>query len=154
MPKRCYNCKSTDLRQSQHEDRLDVGGHRFTRVLPATRCAKCGEETIPGPAMGAFELDAAAELARHGEMSAETFAFMRRALGLKAVELAELLDVAHETVSRWERAHLAVERRAAALLAAMVLDRIEGRTTTLDRLRALLKPEPLPHLVRLVPRPT
>jgi hypothetical protein len=34
----------------------------------------------------------------------------------------------------------------------MVIDKLEGRTSTLDRLRALLKPEPLPALVRLVPR--
>lgn len=35
------------------------------------------------------------------------------------------------------------------LLAAMVLDRLEGRTTTLDRLKALLEAKPLPQLVRL-----
>jgi transcriptional regulator with XRE-family HTH domain len=77
---------------------------------------------------------------------------MRKAIGVRAVEFAELLDVTHETVSRWEHGHLPVERRAAALLSAMVIDKLEGRTSTLDRLRALLKPEPLPALVRLVPR--
>jgi hypothetical protein len=55
-------------------------------------------------------------------------------------------------VSRREHGKLPLERGPFALLLAMVLDRLEGRTTTLDRLKALLKPEPLPKLVRLVPR--
>ncbi|HTP29443.1 MAG TPA: hypothetical protein VMK12_27735, partial [Anaeromyxobacteraceae bacterium] len=66
--------------------------------------------------------------------------------------LAELLDVTIETISRWEHGKQSLDRRAVALLASMVLDRIEGRTSTLDRLKALLKPEPLPSVVQLVPR--
>lgn len=150
--KRCYKCKGETLAETKVEERLDVAGKTFTASIPATKCATCGEVYYSGPVLEAFELDAAGELARHGEVLAEAFSFMRRSLGLKATDLAELLDVTHETVSRWENGHQPVERRAAALLSAMVIDRLEGRNATLDRLKALLKPEPLPKLVRLVPR--
>jgi putative zinc finger/helix-turn-helix YgiT family protein len=149
---RCYSCKGEALTAATAELELAIAGRTFQTTVAAIRCTGCGEQTIPGLALGAFELDVAGELARHGEVSAEAFKFMRKAIGMRAVEFAGLLDVTHETVSRWEHGHLPVERRAAALLSAMVLDRLEGCTTTLDRLKALLKPDPLPPLVRLVPR--
>lgn len=152
MAKRCFNCKSTDVVAGKHEDRIELGGHRFRRSVPTRRCKRCGEETIKGQDVESFELDVAAEFARHGQLPADAFRYMRRVLGLKAAELAELLDVTPETISRWENEKQSIERRAAALLSAMVLDKLEGRTSTLDRLKALMKPSRLPRLVRLVPR--
>jgi putative zinc finger/helix-turn-helix YgiT family protein len=152
MAKRCFSCKGAELVAAEHEDRLEVAGHKFTRSLPTLRCSRCGDETMNGADIEAFELEVAAELARHGELPADAFRFMRRTLGMKAADLAGLLDVAAETVSRWENAKQAIERRAAALLSSMVLDKLEGRTSTLDRLQALREPSPLPRLVRLVPR--
>lgn len=151
--KRCIQCKGDRLVETTAEERLEVAGKTFAASVPVIRCADCGESYYPGPALELFELEVAGELARHGEVSPEAFRFMRKALGFPAVELADLLDVAHETVSRWEHGRLPIERRAAALLSALVLDRLEGRTSTLDRLKALLKPEPLPSLVRLAWRP-
>jgi transcriptional regulator with XRE-family HTH domain len=84
-----------------------------------------------------------------GPATGEAFRFMRKVLGIPAIELAELLDVAPETVSRWENGKLPIERRALALLASMVLDRVEGVTTTLERLRSLRDPPAAPALVRL-----
>ena len=150
--KRCYECKSGKLVAVTVEIDRAVAGHTFKAAVPAVRCATCGEETYAGEDLAAFEVAIAGELARHGVVSAEAFSFMRRAIGLMARDLAELLDVAPETVSRWEHGKLPLERCPFALLSAMVLDTLEGRTTTLDRLKALLKPEPLPKLVRLVPR--
>jgi putative zinc finger/helix-turn-helix YgiT family protein len=149
MAKRCVECRGDKMVTAQAEEQLEVAGKTFTAMLPVTKCANCGATYISHDALGVLEMGTAAELARHGEVSAESFGFMRRALGMKASELAELLDVTHETVSRWEHGHQPVERRAVALLSAMVLDRVEGRSTTLERLRALLKPEPLPRLVRV-----
>ena len=152
MARRCFNCKSTELVAAKHEDRLEVAGHKFTRSIPTLRCSRCGEETMKGADIEAFELEVAAELARHGELPADAFRFMRRTLGMKAADLADLLDVTAETVSRWENEKQAIERRAAALLSSMVLDKLEGRTSTLDQLRAIQEPSPLLKLVRLVPR--
>jgi putative zinc finger/helix-turn-helix YgiT family protein len=152
--KRCYKCKGETLEETKVEETRHLAGRTFTASVPALECSACGELYFPGPALEAFDVAVAGELARHGVVSAEAFAFMRRAIGMMARDLAELLDVAPETVSRWEHGKLPLERGPFALLAAIVLDRLEGRTTTLDRLKALLKPEPLPKLVRLVPRPT
>lgn len=151
--KRCALCKSERLVVTQHADRREVAGRMFTATIQAKRCESCGEEYLELNDLAALDMAIAGELARHGEMSGESFRFMRKALGMRALEFAELLDVTHETVSRWEHERLPVERRAAALLCAMVLDRLEGRTTTLDRLKTLLKPDPLPDLVQLVPPP-
>jgi len=153
MPKRCVECRGSEMVASEAEERIKVAGRTFAAIIPATKCAKCGAIYLSHEAVGVLELAAAGELARHGAVSAEAFSFMRRALGLRALELAELLAVTPETVSRWEHDRQPLDRGAAALLSAMVMDRLERRTTTLDSLKALLKPEPLPRLVRLVLRP-
>ena len=151
--KRCYNCKDKKLVVTSVELDRKIGRRTFKTKVAATRCASCGEETYAGNELAAFDLSVAGELARHGEISPEAFGFMRRALGMRALELAELMDVTNETISRWEHGKQSLDHRAVALLASIVLDRLEGRTTTLDRMKALLKPEPLPRLVHLVPRP-
>ena len=150
--KRCYNCEGGRLIKAKVEERVKVGRRTFVSTLPVIRCSTCGEETFAGPDLQALELRIAGELARHGEVAAEAFSFMRRVLGVRAMDLAEYLDVTPETVSRWEHGKQPIDRGAAALLSAMVVDRLEGRTTTVDRLKTLLKPRRLPRLVRLVPR--
>ena len=150
--KRCYNCEGGRLIKAKVEERVKVGRRTFVSTLPVIRCSTCGEETFAGPDLQALELRIAGELARHGEVAAEAFSFMRRVLGVRAMDLAEYLDVTPETVSRWEHDKQPIDRGAAALLSAMVVDRLEGRTTTVDRLKTLLKPRRLPRLVRLVPR--
>jgi len=70
-------------------------------------------------------------------------------VGLRGTDLAALLDVAGETVSRWETGALPVERRALALLAAIVMEAVAGGTATLDRLRTLQAPTKLPKVVKV-----
>jgi transcriptional regulator with XRE-family HTH domain len=65
-----------------------------------------------------------------------TFKFIRKALGLRASELGDLLDVSPETVSRWENSHRAAERSVWNTLADLVSDKLHGTKTTLDRLTA------------------
>jgi transcriptional regulator with XRE-family HTH domain len=62
---------------------------------------------------------------------------MRKAIGLSATALAELLDVSMETVSRWEHGTRDAPLPAVAALGAMVLDHAAGSSATADRLRAL-----------------
>jgi putative zinc finger/helix-turn-helix YgiT family protein len=149
---RCFACKGEKLVATTVDSKRKVAGRTFKAAVPALKCAKCGEETYAGQDLEAFDLAVAGELASHGVATAEAFSFMRRALGMKAMELAELLDVAPETVSRWEHGKLPLERGPVALLTAMVLDTLEGKATTVERLRALRNPRRLPKLVTLVPR--
>jgi len=148
MTRKCHECGETKPVAADHEAKLTVGGRTYRATFPATRCASCGDVTFEGLYMQAFELGIAAHVAQVGARSGEEFAFMRKTLGFSATELAELLEVARETVSRWERGHQPLERRAVAILSELVADYLEGKTRTLDRLRMLREP---PKLAKTVP---
>jgi putative zinc finger/helix-turn-helix YgiT family protein len=138
--KRCVQCKHVGLENQQADDQIMVGERTFTATLPAQVCPICGETYIGFEDLGRFEHAVASTLAREGTSSPEAFRFMRKSLGIPAVELAELLDVTPETVSRWEHGKLRVERRSLALLGSLVLEHAEGRTSMLDHLRSLKEP--------------
>lgn len=89
------------------------------------------------------------DLALAGEATGEVFKFIRKAVGMKASELAELLGVAAETISRWETGEREVDRGAFALLADIARERLEGRASTLGMLKALRAPRRLAKTVRL-----
>ena len=75
--------------------------------------------------------------------------FMRKAVGLPAVTLAELLDTSPETVSRWERSVSHIDRAAFAILAGIVMEKEDHRSDTLERLRALRNPARLSQMVQI-----
>lgn len=82
-------------------------------------------------------------------MGPEGFRWLRKAAHLKGNELAALLDLTPMQVSRWENGKKPLERRAVALVSALVLERIEGKPATrdvLDRLAAGKRP---PRRVKL-----
>lgn len=136
---RCWKCKGK-CGATTAPDEVIVDGMTFRADIPAIRCGDCGEIIYPGPALEAFELGVARALVARGISSGPALKFVRKAMGLRAVDLAELLGVAAETISRWETGERAPDRNALALLGALVEDRIEGRTTTVDRLPAIDKP--------------
>lgn len=149
---RCIQCDAGRLRKSQAEHRVEVGDFVFEVTVPAQSCAKCAERYVHHDVLERADLVISAWLADHGVRTREAFRFMRKAIGMRAVDLATLLEVTPETVSRWERGALSVEPRAIALLGALVQDALEGRTTTVERLRALREPaEPPRAPVRLPP---
>jgi putative zinc finger/helix-turn-helix YgiT family protein len=133
---RCVECGGP-VGAGTAEDTIRVGKARVVVTYPVRRCGKCGEEYVDGEVSRRIDLLVAARVAELGEVSGEAFRFARKALGLRAIDLAELLDVSADTISRWERGAVAVDRAALALLAAAAADALDNRTTTLDRLRAL-----------------
>jgi putative zinc finger/helix-turn-helix YgiT family protein len=147
--KRCTECERGRPLETTAPDRVTVGGRTFTTDVPALRCDACGKTYLDGPSLEAFELAVARELATLGPATWETFRFMRKTLGMRAADLAELLDVTPETVSRWETGKLDVARAAWSTLADVVVERAEGRTRMLDRLRAIKEPKKLAKTVRI-----
>jgi DNA-binding transcriptional regulator YiaG len=123
--------------------------HAFVGEVRQLRCRKCGEAYTDIAEIERVELAAARALAESGEVSGSSFRFMRHALGYTAAKLAELFGTRAETLSHWERGHRDVDRYAWATLAAMVTDRLEGRTDTIDRLGVMRAPRPLAKAVRL-----
>ncbi|HET9931130.1 MAG TPA: type II TA system antitoxin MqsA family protein [Polyangiaceae bacterium] len=142
--KRCAECQSTELRQGKVEERIEVGGISFIADLPALICGECGENFVDGPDLERFDLAVASWLTSQGQRTPEAFRFARKAIGMRAADLAQLVGVTPETVSRWENGHGAIDVGVFALLGELVADRIEGKENTLRRLRALAGPVKAP----------
>lgn len=136
----CVECKSGRLRKGVVQESLDVGGVTFTASLPAAVCRKCGADYVDHHDLARFELAVSAWLGSHGVRTAEAFKFMRKALGLKAAELASLLDLTPETVSRWENGHGTIDVGAFTVLSKLVVDRVAGSDQTMTLLRAIRSP--------------
>ncbi len=136
-PRRCPSCKASELQKGMGREEIEVGIHVFGAQLEGYHCNCCGEVVIRLSELGRFERGIAGWLAREGVLSGEAFRFMRKAVGLRAKELAELLDVTPETISRWEKEHRQPERKAMMVLGDLVLDRLKGEGTALKRLRLL-----------------
>jgi transcriptional regulator with XRE-family HTH domain len=85
----------------------------------------------------------------HGASDGAAFKFMRKAIGMKATDLAALLGVAAETISRWETGQREVDRTALAALAGLVVDELEGHTKVISILRALQNPRKPPKSIRI-----
>ena len=124
---KCPRCGKTAFEPATYAARRDLDGRRFTGDVPARKCTSCGELLISGPGLGAFERAITLELARGGEVGPEGFRWLRKAAGLKAVRLAELLDVTPMQVSRWENGRKPLERRAVALVSALRSSKARAR---------------------------
>src|ERR1700704_3808749 len=134
---RCPACGDTAFQPTTYSARRELDERHFTGDVPARKCVSCGELLISGPGLGAFERAITLELARGGEVGPEGFRWLRKAAGLRAVRLAELLDVTPMQVSRWENGHKPLERRAVALVSALALEQVEGKAATRTFLEAL-----------------
>ncbi len=128
---------------------LECGDRTFAATIPAFKCSKCGETYTEAVDHARAQLEAARRLADAGEVNGAGFRFMRHALGMRALQLAQLLGVAAETVSRWETGGRDVDKLAWATIGALVTDRLGERTTTETHLRAIQSPKPLAKTVRL-----
>jgi putative zinc finger/helix-turn-helix YgiT family protein len=146
---KCVSCGRGTMKVGKAIGKIRVGSHEFSAEVPVRRCSSCKETYWNGPAMERLEIKAAAELARVGEVNAAAFRLQRKALGLLAKELAQLLDLTAEQISKYENGKAAIDRRAAALLATMLLEKDAGRRDTRDRLESLRKPHKLAAQVRL-----
>ncbi len=99
--------------------------------------------------MDRFQLAACCELANAGVHTGEAIRLMRKALRLRAVDLARLLDLTPETISHWETGRARPNRAAFITLCALIQDAIDGRTTTRDRLTVLSKGRAYPRALSL-----
>jgi transcriptional regulator with XRE-family HTH domain len=89
----------------------------------------------------------ARELANLGVRTGEAVRHMRKTLGLRAADLAQLLDLTPETISHWETGKAPISRAAFVAVGAMIQDAIDGRTTTRDRFAALIEERRYPRVL-------
>ena len=137
------------MRPSMVEIRREVGERVFVASVDGRKCTACGEASFKGTCLARFEGAVATSLASSGETSGAAFRWMRKALDLRAIDVAALLGVAPETSSRWETGRVAIDRSALALLALMVLDHARGSAATIDALRARAASGPLGKTVKI-----
>jgi DNA-binding transcriptional regulator YiaG len=141
--KRCPNCKGIEIRKvcERFIDEFPLADGRKLQFVfddfPQQVCASCGERTYDAKDLSAAEGAITRDLVARGIRDAVVFKHLRKTLRLKAAELADLLGVTAETVSRWENRHNEPERAVWATLEQLVDDHYAGSATTLARLRAL-----------------
>ena len=141
--RRCHKCKGTDIRRVRDRfvEKLPLTNGRTLEFVfedfPQRVCSSCGERYYEAKDLIKAEDAVTRELVARGIRDGEVFKYLRKALGLKATELADLLGVTAETISRWENGHNEADRAVWATLDLLVDDHYAGRTTTLDRLRGL-----------------
>jgi YgiT-type zinc finger domain-containing protein len=112
--------------------------------VPAARCPACGDVRVQDGDRERFLLATCCALADAGVRTGEVLRYMRKAAGLRAADLARLLDVTAETISHWETGKAAPSCAALVAVCAMLQDAAEGRSTTRDRLAALAAGRPTP----------
>jgi putative zinc finger/helix-turn-helix YgiT family protein len=99
------------------------------------RCRACGETLFDLAEMKRQERAIAKVLAVRGVRTGAEFKLVRKVAGLRAVDVAAMLDVTPETVSRWERGTVEIPRAAAYVLG----DLLEHPKLARERLEAFAR---------------
>jgi putative zinc finger/helix-turn-helix YgiT family protein len=99
------------------------------------RCRECGETLFDLAEMKRQERAIAKQLAMRGVRTGSEFRLVRKVAGLRAVDVAAMLDVTPETVSRWERGTVEIPRAAAYVLG----DLLEHPKLARERLEAFAR---------------
>jgi hypothetical protein len=137
---KCTTCDSDRGAVRDVERRESRAGVDFVTQLPARVCLDCGGALFAGPVLEKLDLAIALWLARSGRVDGESLRAMRKALGRAAKELADLLGVSAETLSRWESGAMPMDPHAFVIVGGMVADRIADRAETVVRLEAVRAP--------------
>jgi DNA-binding transcriptional regulator YiaG len=108
-PVKCTGCKKDGLKP--WEGLIELHGVEIKTC--GKRCGLCGETEFTAESMEHNERTAATALVARGVRAGAEFKFVRKMAGFKAAEVAEMLAVRPETVSRWERGEIEIPRAAA-----------------------------------------
>jgi DNA-binding transcriptional regulator YiaG len=133
----CTGCESDSLAPGEQLLNLEVGERSFEGLVRGWSCAGCGERYYEGKDLQ----EAARWLAEHGVRTPAELKFMRKAAGIRAVDLAAWLGVTPETISHWETGKHTPDVVTRMTIAALVVDALNGTSLTRDRLEIQGKPE-------------
>jgi len=134
---RCVRCGGSELPDVDHVLPMTIAGQKFEFADLMQVCANCSETYLEPGTLARFEKRAALELARVGAQTPEAVRFMRRALGLRGQDFAELIGQTAENISRVENGKIPPDLRTVTILGSLLEDQENGSTATLDKLRAL-----------------
>jgi putative zinc finger/helix-turn-helix YgiT family protein len=144
----CALCGAKNTRSGDVSLVREVGKHTFTTTVTGTICDACGESLTDLRDGERFDL-AIAELLAEAAPTGDAFRFLRKVAGLRARDVAEMLGITNDTVSRWENGKHAVDRAAFFILGQIVREKRDGLTTMLDLLSRGQLPKALPERVEV-----
>ena len=99
-------------------------------------CPRDGSTIVPVDVHRIYDQNVLRTIATRGPATSRTFRALRDSLNLSGIELANLLDVTPETVSRWETGKKPLNPLAWVVVASMALDKLEGRAVMRRQLLA------------------
>lgn len=132
--KTCPLCKKGTLRP--WSGTIELSGLEVT--AKGVRCSACEEIIFTGDEVDRHQRFVVDEFVRRGIRRGHEFVWVRKMLSLRANEVAALLDVTPETVSRWEHDVIPIPRLAAFALGELY----ERPRVTRAKLEALAADRP------------
>lgn len=115
---RCPNCKQEDTLQPWEGPEVIRGVEIVAR---GQRCSSCGERLYSGLEVDRQFDEVARAIVARGIRDGSEYQFVRKATGFRASDVAELLGVRPETISRWERGEAEIPRAAAYALGQLLI---------------------------------
>ena len=127
---------------------IHVGDYEFAGKVVASICPNCRESYVSYDSLGEFEQNVADKIIRSGMRTGSSFRFLRKTIGLSAVELARIIGVRPESISRWESGRRVVDRGAFFELESLVAESASGeRPSVRSMIDALNSPKELARRV-------
>ena len=106
---KCYNCCKSDTFRMWSGPLTLLG---VEVVAHGKRCSACGVILFDASEVDRQEREVAAGIVARGIRTGIEFKFVRKMADLRATDVADLLDVRPETVSRWETGALELPKLA------------------------------------------
>ena len=102
--------------------RRRLGGIEYVVPMPVHWDPLIGDHVATGADLEIVELEIASQ-ATNAQPTGDAFSWVRRALGFTGKQLGAKLGVRLETISRWERGELPIDRKAWLLLGSLARER-------------------------------
>lgn len=123
MMEKCTNCGER-VKRGMVNKTMTLEGVTVSADIPSWTCPKCSEVYYAGATAANFELVAAAMFGSLGIATGPVFRYMRKALGMRAADLAGMLGTTPETISRWENNKHEVDRPTMVLLTSLAMAKL------------------------------
>jgi putative transcriptional regulator len=119
--RKCYNCgKILQKKRALYQYKESGLPNLYLREVNFYHCS-CGEEMVEIPCVEQLNQRIAETIiASSPHLNGPEIRFLRKQLGLKAIELARIFGVSKVTVSRWENGKVKIDKAYDRMIRALV----------------------------------